>query len=154
MQQESSFTKPLEIHLSWEEVPDWCSTYGDTGHVLSFEAPLHLDKKICGVILCATAKYSFNEPLSIKVLNKNKKTSCWISSMIVRRATSMYVLFYGFNDTTLVVEAGDIVTIQFVQKLTPEMCWRYGFRLIYEGDVVDSKLLLQSVIESTPDVPS
>lgn len=148
MHQESPFSKGLVIRPSGEWFPDWCScrSRGDT---LSFVAPMYLDKKICGMFLCATiTKISEIHTISFKMLNKTRNTSHRLKEMVLGFDCSMSVMFYPLDDTTLVVEAGDTVVLEFPQKSVSSCGLRLccGLRLIYESDVVDLKLVTQNAI--------
>ncbi|PWA94965.1 TMV resistance protein N [Artemisia annua] len=129
-------TKGLYIGLSGEELPEWC-TYGNGGNVLSFEAPIRFDSKICGLILCATTS---SWPFST-IHNKTKEKSHRIETIdhIITSYSSLQVMFYPFNDKTVVVEAGDTVVLR-LDRFTS--C---GLHLVYEDDVADSGLVLKGV---------
>ncbi|KAK9055801.1 hypothetical protein SSX86_026886 [Deinandra increscens subsp. villosa] len=177
---ESPFTKGLVIRLSGEWFPDWCSCRGDVlssvaplmdldksisswrkqvpdlcsytygGHVLSFAAPVHMEKKICGMILCATTtRNSVIHTITFKLLNRTKNTSHLVKDLVLDFDCSMLAMFYPLDDTTLLVEAGDTVVLEFPRKLVSSCGLRLccGLRLIYESDVVDSKLVSQDSTE-------
>lgn len=99
---------------------------------------MHLDKKIYGMILCANN--SRGGTLTPKMLNKTKNTSHGLRKMPCREG-SMVVMFYPLDDTTLVVEAGDNVVLEFTGKSV----FSFGLSLIYYTDVLDSKLAIQNV---------
>lgn len=69
--------------------------------------------------------------------------------MVLDIDCSMRVMFYPLDDTTLVVEAGDTVVLEFPRQLFSSCGLRLccGLRLIYENDVVDSKLVIRKVTE-------
>ncbi|KAI3741842.1 hypothetical protein L1987_59520 [Smallanthus sonchifolius] len=127
----SPFIKPLVIALSRECIPNWCN-YQKRGDFLCFVAPMHLGKNICGVILYATTG-TFVAPSTIasKMVNKTKNTSHRLIEMVFQQG-AMCVMFYPLDDTTLVVEAGDTVALEFPQKSVSSR----GLRLIYDNDVV------------------
>ncbi|PWA76538.1 TMV resistance protein N [Artemisia annua] len=144
----------LLITLSWKELPGWC-TYGNSGNVLSFEALIQFDSKICGLILCATIEEDYIPSLwgFLAIYNKTKGTSHRFRDCSYGSA-SMLVMFYPLNDTTLVVEAGDTVEVKFtdttlVVDIVEQIFYdeksvkSCGLRLIYEDDVVDSGLVLK-----------
>ncbi|PWA65672.1 TMV resistance protein N [Artemisia annua] len=147
-------TKGLYITLSGKEVPEWF-TYRNSGNVLSFVLPIQFDSKICGLILCATKdevdEFEWVCPI---IYNKTKGTSHRFSGSDYRDV-SMMVMFYPLNDTTLVVEAGDTVELQFqFHKECPHHlryteCLHFiksgGLLLVYEDEVVDSGLVLKEV---------
>ncbi|PWA77141.1 TMV resistance protein N [Artemisia annua] len=129
----------LLIDLSGKEVPEWC-TYRDSGNVLSFVAPIQFDhSKIWGLILCAT-RDKYAPSISPEIYNKTKGTSHQIRDFGGVWG-SMFVMFYPLNNTTLVVEAGDTLEVEFNDKSLTSG----GLRLVYENDVVDSGLVLKDV---------
>ncbi|KAI3800976.1 hypothetical protein L1987_29076 [Smallanthus sonchifolius] len=128
---ESPFIKPLVIGLSRECTPNWCN-YQNRGDLLCFVAPMHLGKKICGVILYATTgTFVPTSTIASKMVNKTKNTSHRLKEMVFQQG-SMCVMFYPLDDTTIMVEAGDTVALEFPQK-SVSSC---GLRLIYDNDVV------------------
>ncbi|GKD35021.1 hypothetical protein Tco_1250530, partial [Tanacetum coccineum] len=138
----------LYITLSGEELPEWC-TYRNSGNVLSFVAPIQfVNTKIYGLILCATtvvddkAYISSDHWVSPTIYNKTKGKSHRLLCTMGFNAASKIVKFYPLNDTTLAVEAGDTVELQFDDEKRHKSG---GVRLVYEDDVVDSGLVLKDV---------
>ncbi|XP_076900002.1 TMV resistance protein N-like isoform X1 [Bidens hawaiensis] len=149
---ESPFSNRLMIQLPWrKELLEWC-TYQNRGYFLSFVAPLHLHNNICGIILCATPSERYISIISNpKMHNKTKNTS---HSFKVNRGDEvhncMLVMSCPLDDTTLLVEPGEFVVIEFPQG-SLSSC---GLRLIYESDVVDGYLVVKTATEPTPHIPS
>ncbi|PWA97044.1 TMV resistance protein N [Artemisia annua] len=140
-------TERLYIGLSWEELPEWC-TCRNSGKVLSFVAPIQFDSQICGLILCGPKLYEDDgddEWLHPTIYNKTKGTSHKFYPSVV--GSPMFVTFYPLNDTTLVVEAGDTVEVEFHDEVSLFPLNSVGLRLVYEDDVVDSELVLKDVRE-------
>ncbi|PWA91696.1 TMV resistance protein N [Artemisia annua] len=137
-------TEGLYISLSGKELPEWC-TYRNIGNnVLSFEAPIRFDSKICGLILCATRDKKddeYKEWLYPVIYNKTKGTTSHRIRDFGGIWGSMFVMFYPLNNTTIVVEAGDTLEVEF----NDESVTSVGLRLVYENDVVDSRLVLKDV---------
>ncbi|PWA62220.1 TMV resistance protein N [Artemisia annua] len=125
-------TTGLLIHLSGKELPEWCTYRNSGNNVLSFEAPIRFDSKICG-LLCATTYYW---PCPT-IHNKTKEESQCVEAMDDVSST-LKVVFYPLNDKTVVVEAGDTVELRFDRDTS---C---GLRLVYEDDVIDLGLVLPS----------
>ncbi|PWA74761.1 TMV resistance protein N [Artemisia annua] len=143
-------TKGLDIRLSGKELPEWCTYRNSGNNVLSFEAPIQVDhSKICGLILCATRDNKddeYDEWANPTIYNRMKGTSHQFHDCRYN-SDSMMVMFYPLNDTTLVVEAGDTVELQFFDD--EHGVKRCGLRLIYEDDVVDSGLVFKDVRKPT-----
>ncbi|KAI3693516.1 hypothetical protein L1987_76460 [Smallanthus sonchifolius] len=139
---ESHFTKQLDIKFSFkgERFPDWCS-YQNWNGDLSFKAPMHLDKNICGVILCTRDLFGS----TVLLLNKTKNTSVRFKEEIISD-----VMFYPLDVTTLVVEAGDTVVLEFYDDFGTGG----GLRLIQDTDVMDSELVFQNSDEPTSPISS
>ncbi|GJT79314.1 TMV resistance protein N [Tanacetum coccineum] len=155
-------TKGLYIGLSGEELPDWC-THGNSGNILSFVAPIQFDSKICGLILCANRdEYEYKDD---EYEDKDDEYEGWICPVIYNKTKGTshrfrdeyeddeydhdkydpdkyegWVMFYPFDGTTLVVEAGDTVEVDLSSNT--KSC---GLRWVYEDDVVDSGLVLKDV---------
>ncbi|GJW94644.1 TMV resistance protein N [Tanacetum coccineum] len=144
---ESFIKRKLVISLTEPEVPDWyvwCS-YQNIGNVLSFVAPMHFDNQIRGVILCAMTDLDNDHDVwfNPKMHNETKELSHRFGQMDFEGCVSMCVMFCPLNNTTLVVEAGDTVVFQFGHGNKVASCC--GLRLVYEDDVLDSKLVIKSV---------
>ncbi|KAI3800974.1 hypothetical protein L1987_29074 [Smallanthus sonchifolius] len=147
VRKESPFSNRFMIQLpSKKVVPGWCS-YQSWGNVLSFVAPVHLDNNICGIILCANIS-NYSSAATLKMHNKTKDTSHRFKTNM--QEGCMFVMFYPLDDTTLLVEPGDSVVL----ILPLGSVSTYGMRLIYESDVVDCKLVIQTVTEHTTRIPS
>ncbi|GKB18145.1 TMV resistance protein N [Tanacetum coccineum] len=137
----------LHIYLSGEEVPEWCTYGNNSGNVLSFVAPIQFHHtKICGLILCATRgnKDVYEKWVCPAIYNQTKGTSHRLRD-VGDDCGTMMVMFYPLNDTTLVVEAGDTVEIEFLYKRVLSC----GLRLVYEDDVVDSGLVIKDATKPT-----
>lgn len=144
------------IILSREKkAPQWCS-YQSTGHVLSFVTPVHL-ANIRGIILCANIYLDFYvSDISIvpKIYNKTNNTSHRFKAYASHPSTSdalnncMCAMFYPLDDTTLLVEPGDSVAV--VLKLSRGSVLGCGLGLIYESDMVDCNLAIQTITEPNP----
>ncbi|PWA52719.1 protein SUPPRESSOR OF npr1-1, CONSTITUTIVE 1 [Artemisia annua] len=128
-------TKGLVINLSGE-LPEWYS-YLHCRSFLYSNASIEFDKKICGLILCATKDDDEGEWVCPEIYNKTKRTNHRFSSF--KFLDEKVVMFYPLNDTTLVVEAGDVVRHRLYNcpASRSQFCW------IYEDDVVDSGLVLK-----------
>ncbi|GKB73247.1 TMV resistance protein N [Tanacetum coccineum] len=137
----------LHIYLSGEEVPEWCTYGNNSGNVLSFVAPIQFHHtKICGLILCATRgnKDVCEKWVCPAIYNQTKGTSHRLRD-VGDDCGTMMVMFYPLNDTTLVVEAGDTVEVEFLYKRVLSC----GLRLVYEDDVVDSGLVIKDAAKPT-----
>ncbi|PWA80033.1 TMV resistance protein N [Artemisia annua] len=145
---ETFIINELSINLTEANVPEWCS-YQNEGEVLSCVAPMHYDKQICGVILCAILHMDVDQdPITIhpKMHNKSKETSHdHFRIMVFSGRFCMCVMFCPFDDTELVVEAGDTVILEFDNdddNIDDNKVSRCGMRWVYEDDVLDSKLVI------------
>ncbi|GKC06686.1 TMV resistance protein N [Tanacetum coccineum] len=140
---DSPLTEPLQIYLSGDEIPDWCN-YRHNGDILSFEAPTHLDKKILGFIIHATTQQHYHSSpyITPKILNKTNQKSHHFRRMELG-SISTCIIFYPLDDTTLVVKAGDTAVLQFRDEYVPKRVTSYGLSLVYEGDEMDSKLVIE-----------
>ncbi|KAI7757819.1 hypothetical protein M8C21_027178, partial [Ambrosia artemisiifolia] len=115
---ESPFGNRFMIQLPWkEEVPDWCS-YQNRGDVLSFVAPARLDNNIRGIILCANISEIFSSRIIIpKIYNRTKNASHRFKTYTSHHLTThwwtrcMCVMCYPLDDTVLMVEPGDNLTV-------------------------------------------
>ncbi|KAK1420489.1 hypothetical protein QVD17_22129 [Tagetes erecta] len=130
---ESPFSNRFTICLPWkEEVPEWCS-YQSKGDVLSFVVP---GNKICGAILCLGNSNPMMSNVALKMYNKTKNTSRHFEVEV--QGSYMGIMCCPLDNTTLLVEPGDFVVLKLPQGLVSSC----GLRLIYENDVVDSKLVI------------
>ncbi|GJV74847.1 TMV resistance protein N [Tanacetum coccineum] len=112
---ETIIIRKLSIILTKKDVPNWCS-YQNIGDILSFVAPMHYDKQICGVILCATMDLKIDDlPVSVypQMHNETKETSHRFREMTFKGCFSMCVMFCPLDDTELGVEASDTVVLKF-----------------------------------------
>ncbi|KAK1420496.1 hypothetical protein QVD17_22144 [Tagetes erecta] len=151
---DSPFRNRFMIYLSWHmNVPDWCSCQS-RGDIISFVAPVHLDN-ICGIILCVNTLKYFNRHFVPNLHNKTKNTS---HPLVTKNAIGPYsltfscfrrqymiVMSYPLDDTTLVVEPGDSLILELPHdqgSITSS-----ALRLIYETDVVNYKLVFQTVTQ-------
>ncbi|GJY23027.1 hypothetical protein Tco_0396685 [Tanacetum coccineum] len=80
------------------------------------------------------------------IYNKTKGTSHRLLCKVGFNPASKMVKFYPLNDTTLAVEAGDTVELQFDDESGHK---NGGVRLVYEDDAVDSGLVLKDVRKPT-----
>ncbi|XP_071687418.1 disease resistance protein RML1A-like [Rutidosis leptorrhynchoides] len=151
--EESFIAKALWIDLTHTMVPEVFQYKGDRGQVLSFVAP---EKKIYGAILYVS-RFSYLKSLGLRNRTKEKSYEFENPKKQEYNFAREVIIICPLNETTLVVEAGDTVEVICDDDQS------YGFRFIYEGDVVvdSTTLAIQNTIidvnathENTSSVPS